>query len=210
MIARGLARGLARHWYPLAIGVLALGILVVAGFLVMTALPELTGTVVASPTPEVSATPTPTVRSAMDLSPIGIQMPPDSDCAACHVTTTGVVGTRPIPVLAHPLWGWRNCTACHADESLVKSAPGHTGLHKEDCLVCHQVRDMTETAAPRPHHVYTDQPCVACHGVKAEAPLPTDMAGRTNCWVCHGGTEFAELFGEEAAVPSPTVTPGAD
>lgn len=208
-------RALVRHWYGIAVGALLVGIVVVAAFLVVTAFPDLVR-VADAPTPAPSTTPAPTPLSGMAVSPIGIQMPADSDCAACHVTASGVVGTRPIPVLAHPLWGWRNCTACHADDSLVQSAPGHTGLHKDECLICHQVRDASETAAPRPHHIYTDKPCVACHGVEAEAPLPTDMAGRGNCWICHGGTEFADLFGEAptgpasptTVPPSPSATPG--
>jgi hypothetical protein len=125
------------------------------------------------------------------------------------LTSTGTVGTRPIPKLAHPLWGWRDCTACHANDRLVAIAPGHSGLHKDDCLVCHQAPDAaaTESAAPRPHHIYSDKPCISCHGKEAEAPLPTDMEGRSNCWVCHSGTEFSQLFG--APEPSPAESPGA-
>jgi hypothetical protein len=41
-----------------------------------------------------------------------------------------------------------------------------------------------------------------------EAPLPTDMAGRNNCWLCHSGTEFEDLFRQPSAtLPPPTIRP---
>ena len=141
----------------------------------------------------------------MALSPIGIAMPPGSDCQGCHITEAGSLGTREIPVMAHPLFGWRDCTACHTTGSLVASAPGHSSLHKDDCLVCHQTRTETgDTSQPplRPEHMGTDKPCVACHGVDEHAPLPEAMAGRENCWICHNGEEFTYLF-EERAVREP-------
>jgi hypothetical protein len=143
----------------------------------------------------------------MAQAPIGIPMSPDADCGACHLDIAGVVGTKPIPVLGHPLEGWKDCTACHADDRLVESAPGHSGLHRADCLVCHQVPSGEGTAPPRPHHVF-DEACITCHG--SEAPLPTDMAGRNNCWICHTGGEFEDLFGEptETVPPLPSVLPG--
>ena len=182
-----------RRW-DLAIAALILAICAVSAFLLVVALPDLAGSAnVPSAGPTQTTPPSPTPHTAMGLSPIAIEMPEGADCGACHLTASGSVGTKPIPELAHPLWGWRDCTACHADDRLVQSAPGHSGLHRDDCLVCHRVPAATETAAPRPHHVYTNKPCVSCHGT--EAPLPTDMAGRQNCWVCHSGTEYSSLFG---------------
>jgi hypothetical protein len=169
---------------------IAIGFL--AGYLLIVALPEVTDTAVA-PSASPTFSPEPTHPASMALSPIGVEMSPDSDCTACHLTSNGTVSTKPIPPLAHPLWGWRDCTACHANDRLVQSAPGHSSLHQEDCLVCHRVPDVTETAAPpRPHHVYPGQTCTSCHGT--EAPLPTDMEGRQNCWVCHSSTENSALF----------------
>lgn len=191
----------ARYGYPVGVGALLAAICLVGGILLLVALPDLRlagGPPAASPTPA----PRPTATSPMALAPIGIPMSPDADCGACHLDPTGLVGTKQIPPLAHPLEGWKDCTACHADDRLVDSAPGHTGLHKADCLVCHEVPSAAGTAPPRPHHVFTDQPCVTCHG--STAPLPTDMSGRNNCWICHTGTEFDDLFGEPGA-PAPTL-----
>lgn len=197
-------RALLRHSYAATIATLAVAICAVAAYLIVVAIPDLTrATADASPGVEPTVAPAPTARSAMALSPIGIEMPPGSDCGGCHLTATGAVGTKPIPALAHPLWGWRDCTACHATDRLVATAPGHSGLHKADCLVCHKTLDTTATATaapPRPHHVVTGETCLSCHG--SQAPLPTDMAGRTNCWVCHTGTDTSALFGNPAG-PTP-------
>lgn len=133
--------------------------------------------------------------------PMMVVMSPDADCSACHKNLNGDMRTPVIPVMAHPLAGWNDCTACHANDRLVKTAPGHSGLHKSDCLVCHKAPSAEGTPPPRPHHVITGEPCLTCHG--KTAPLPTDMAGRQNCWICHVGTEFNQLFGS----PAPSVLP---
>jgi hypothetical protein len=200
----------ARYGYPVGLGLLLLSIALVGTFVVVTALPELVRLAAGPGIPTASPTVSPSPPSAM--SPIGIGMPPDADCGACHLDSTGIVGTKDIPKLAHPLEGWRDCTACHADDSLVESAPGHSSLHRADCLTCHRVPSAEETAPPRPHHLVTGTSCVTCHGSDASgtrAPLPTDMAGRTNCWLCHSGTEFDELFNEPArtVAPLPSVEP---
>lgn len=193
---------LVRHGYAITVAALGATILGVGGLLANAAMPELVG-----PSPTASpaeATPSPVPRSSMGLSAIAIEIPADADCAACHVTASGDVGTKPIPAIPHPLWGWRDCTACHADDRLVATAPGHSSLHKADCLVCHKVADAAATAVPRPHHVYPGQACTECHGTKA--PLPVDMQGRTNCWLCHTSTEYKDLF----ASPAPGVSPNPD
>lgn len=130
-----------------------------------------------------------------------VLMPADADCAACH---SAPGETRARPVMAHPLDGWTNCTECHAANKLVETAPGHSGLHKEDCLVCHTARS-DQDPVPKPHHSYSGTACTICHGNAAikQAPLPTDMAGRTNCWVCHGLTEGDELWTGTATTPTP-------
>ncbi len=139
----------------------------------------------------------------MGLSPVGIEMPTDTDCDACHVTTTGLVGTKPIPPMAHPLLGWRNCTACHSLGSLVTTAPGHSSLHKDECLICHQtaVAAGAATKAPmRPEHMAEGgEQCTSCHGVDEHAPMPDSMKDRGgNCWICHNGEEFTYLFEESS------------
>lgn len=133
--------------------------------------------------------------------PIAVIMSPGADCAACHLNASGGVDVALIPVMAHPLAGWEDCTACHADDRLVKTAPGHSGLHRSDCLICHRAPAPGGSPPPRPHHVVTDASCESCHGTTA--PLPTDMAGRHNCWICHTGAEFSQLFGS----PAPSLSP---
>jgi hypothetical protein len=213
-----IVRSVSRHAFGITVAALAIGILLVAGFLLLVALPDVGGlTASVDPTPAPTAAPSPTPESGMALSPIAIQMPKDANCEACHVTTAGTVGTRPIPKLAHPLWGFRDCTACHKPDGLVQTAPGHSSLHKDDCLVCHQVSDQAATAgstgstvAPmRPEHMGGDKPCTACHGVDKHAPLPEDMKGRDNCWICHNGAEYKYLFESPSPGASPAASPGA-
>ena len=207
------SRTVARHGYGLAIGALLTGILVVSGFLVIVALPDLGGLpafLAGAPSPTPSSSPSPAASPGSAMSPIGIAMPPGSDCAACHVTTAGTVGTREIPDLAHPLWGWRDCTACHANDRLVQTAPGHTGLHKDECLVCHRAPidgSVTSQAPLRPEHMGGTQACTSCHGVDEHAPLPESMQGRDNCWICHNGPEFSYLFESPASSPDPVPSP---
>ena len=203
-------RPVARYGYPVGLGLLLLSIALVGTFVVVTALPELVRLAAGPGVPVASPAASPSPPSAM--SPIGIGMPTDADCGACHLDSTGVVTTMSIPLLAHPLEGWTDCTACHADDRLVESAPGHSSLHRADCLICHSVPSAEGTAPPRPHHLVTGKSCVTCHGSDAtgsQAPLPTDMAGRNNCWLCHSGTEFDELFNEpvQTLPPLPSVEP---
>ncbi|HEY5435371.1 MAG TPA: hypothetical protein VIK13_09055 [Candidatus Limnocylindrales bacterium] len=212
---------ISRHPFGVAVAALTVGIIVVAGFLLAVALPDVGGlTALVNPAPTASpaptATPQPTAASGMALSPIAIQMPVDANCEACHVTTAGTVGTKPIPKLGHPLWGFQDCTACHKPDGLVQTAPGHSSLHKNDCLICHQVPDPATTptaggsvAPMRPEHMGGNQPCTSCHGVDKHAPLPPDMAGRDNCWICHNGPEFVYLFESPSPGASPAGSPAA-
>jgi hypothetical protein len=201
----------ATYAFRLAVALLTLGILVVGTFLVLVAVPDLTGATAVAPTPRPTAAPSPTPRSPMALSPVGIQMPADADCNGCHLTAQGGVGTKPIPVMGHPLAGWRDCTACHSEASLVKTAPGHSSIHKDECLICHQTRlEAGASFVPelRPEHMGGTQPCSTCHGIDQHAPLPASMQGRgDNCWICHNGPEFTYLFERSAA---PTDAPSAD
>jgi hypothetical protein len=218
-----IVRKAGRLAYPVTVLSLIAGILVVAGFLATVAVPDLvkTGALVflTGPAPSVAPSPSPTGDSAMALSPIGIAMPSDADCSACHVTTNGTVGVRDIPLMAHPLKGFTDCTACHAPEGLVKTAPGHSSLHRTDCLVCHKENPNLGSSSPapmRPEHMgATGKACTSCHGVDKHAPLPPDMAGRgNNCWICHNGPEYRYLFGSPSAsdgvaFPSVSAAPSA-
>lgn len=142
------------------------------------------------------------------LTPIMVAMGPDADCGACHLSPDGGVGILKIPVMAHPLEGWRDCTACHADDRLVKTAPGHTSLHKSDCLVCHKPPLLASTPPLRPHPFVEGKACLSCHDTHI-APLPSGMAGRENCWLCHQGLDFQGLFSSPApsGIPGPTSRP---
>jgi hypothetical protein len=151
--------------------------------------------------PSPSPSPTPATSA---LAPMRIPIPATADCVGCHPGGQTMVAT--IPRMAHPVEGWTDCTACHADDKLVKTAPGHTGIHKELCLSCHQPAGATSTALPRPHHVVSDKACIDCHG--SQAPLPTDMTGRNNCWICHAGADTTTLFNQTApGGPGVDVTP---
>jgi len=198
-------QNLTRYAFRIAAALLTIGILVVGTFLVLVAVPDLAGTTAVKPSPTPTVKPSPSSRSAM--SPVGIEMPADANCNGCHTTDTGTVGTKPPPVMGHPLAGWRDCTACHTVGSLVKTAPGHTSLHKDDCLICHQTRaEAGASNAPRtrPEHMGTAKPCSACHGIDDHAPLPESMKGRgDNCWICHNGPEYTYLF-EDTPAPPPT------
>ena len=206
---------LVRLAYPVSVLALVVGIVVVGGFLATVALPDLIRTGSASSPwggADASPSPSPSPTSGMARSPIGIPMPSDANCAACHTTATGGVGLKKIPYLAHPLKGFANCTACHNPQGLVKTAPGHSSLHASDCLVCHQENpNLASMSAPpmRPEHM-GGQTCTACHGVDRHAPLPSDMAGRgANCWICHNGPEFQYLFDSPTPGWSPQPKPSA-
>ncbi len=207
--------------FPATFLVLLVGILVVGVFVATVALPGMTttssvsapsagngsgGTAAGSPAPSATA------KSAMALSPIGIAMPPNTDCNACHTSSTGGIGVKTPPYLGHPLQGFANCTACHNPTGLVKTAPGHSSLHANECLICHQENpNLTSMSqAPlRPQHM-SGEACTNCHGVDQHAPLPSAMAGRgDNCWICHNGPEFQYLFAtaSPAASPAPSASP---
>jgi hypothetical protein len=176
----GRIAGLGRvaAWLATAVVVIAA---VVAFGLILGASELAKGIAAATPAPTVTAPPpTPWLRS---IAPGQLAMPPDSDCAACHVTIDGHVGVRPIPALAHPLHGWTTCTECHSNERLVQTAPGHTGIHADQCLVCH-VEALG--AAPIPQHPsLAGSDCLGCHG--KIAPLPSSMVDKPSelCWLCH-------------------------
>ncbi len=139
------------------------------------------GTTTQPSAPEPS--PTPWLRS---VAPGQLAMPPGSDCAACHLDPDGGVGLRPIPPLAHPVHGWTNCTECHDDARLVETAPGHNGIHADQCLVCHKA--ASEPAPTPKHPSLAGSDCLGCHGTIA--PLPSSMVGRPSelCWLCHQGS----------------------
>ncbi len=180
-------RMLAGRAYRLAIASLVAAVCLVAAFVLVGIvapemeragypIPWLTSTPTATPSPSSSASP----RILMN----GAAMPGDAQCAGCHLTDSGAIGLRPIPAMGHPLEGWSDCTACHATTSLVKTAPGHSGIHATECLICHKPGDLPAPLS-RPHRERQNTACLQCHG--STAPLPTDMTHRseTVCWLCH-------------------------
>jgi hypothetical protein len=175
-----------RYGYRAAVGMLSLGILVVAVWMVAyIAIPELErAEVIAAVTPTASAGPsvTPDASAAMNMG--GAIIPATALCAGCHENGTGAIGLQQIPVMGHPLEGWSKCASCHAPARLVDTAPGHSGIHASECTVCHKAGDLPVPLS-RPHRENQNAACLSCHGSKA--PLPTDMTHRREavCWLCH-------------------------
>jgi hypothetical protein len=137
-----------------------------------------------APLPSLATSPSPD-PGGLAMNGNGVVITDQSSCAGCHTASAGVM-LKPIPVLGHPLAGWRNCSACHAPGRLVSVAPGHGSLTQDQCLSCHRERGDASTAlTPRPHHVFPGQACSSCHGADKQAPVPDAMSGRTACWLCH-------------------------
>ena len=145
----------------------------------------------AAPTAAPGEAAVPTPAPVLAVLPGQVEMPPDADCTACHLTSGGFVGLNPIPAIAHPTQGWSNCTACHSTDRLVPTARGHDGIHANECTICH--KSDTAAAPSRPHPQILSAGCLQCHGTTA--PLPAGMVGRsdTTCWLCHRATTDASL-----------------
>jgi hypothetical protein len=133
--------------------------------------------------------PSPSASSSPELMSMGLaHIPTSNSCLLCH-ESGGSAGLKPVPAIGHPLEGWRRCATCHTDESLGRTAPGHTGIPEEECLNCHRVAP-TGPAITRPHSLLADQKCLDCHG--SYAHLPSSMVGRNEdeCWLCHQATDL--------------------
>ncbi len=118
-------------------------------------------------------------------------MPVAGDCNGCHSNGDGGIGTKPIPVIAHPLQGWSQCTECHREDRLVQTAPGHTGIHAQDCTVCHT---QNRPPAPlRPHALTETGGCLTCHGRTESLPHAMETRSAELCWLCHQSTEDPSL-----------------
>ncbi len=180
-------RALARYGYWLAVAALATATCGLGAFLFVDAvLPEFAHTgahpAVAEPSPSPGS---PSASPVAGVMPgMGGAVPANADCSACHLTNAGAIGLRPIPAMGHPLDGWTKCTSCHSTQSLVATAPGHTGIHATACLTCHKPGNLPAPLS-RPHRERQNTACLDCHG--STAPLPVDMAHRTEqvCWLCH-------------------------
>ncbi len=179
-----MARRIGRLVLVLAAVGVVIGIGVGIGLAVINIGLEKQEAAVPSPTatPLATATPLPTPVASSGPGNL-IAVMPTSDCAACHKTPGAAVN---VPPIGHPLEGWGSCTSCHANDRLVKTAPGHSGIHAEQCLVCHTA--TTPAAEDRPHSLAANSKCLSCHG--SLAPLPASMKGRSEstCFLCHQGT----------------------
>ena len=197
----------AGYWLLVALlsmVIVGLGVFLFAAVVVPEADRAMSAAATSSPPP--APTPTPTT-----VAPMRVPIPASAQCTACH-GNGDPMAVLDIPTMAHPIQGWNDCTACHAYDKLVKTAPGHSGIHKDLCLACHKEPspNASASALPRPHHIVTGTACVTCHGANAKAPLPTDMAGRTNCWICHPGQDSSALFGSPAPSSVPTPSSSGD
>ena len=192
-----------RGYWPL-VGLLLVALVGLGTFVALAVvLPETGTSLFAARSPAATDSPGPSSSEEV-LGPMRIPIAANSDCAGCH-QAGGIIEVKDVPAMAHPLQGWSDCTACHADDRLVRTAPGHNGIHRELCLACHQEPAAGASALPRPHHVVEGQACIACHGSKA--PLPSGMAGRSNCWLCHPGRDSESLFADLAPGPSSSGLP---
>ncbi len=197
-----------RYGYRLTVSVLIAAIgLHVGGFLLAAWLPEVTGNVdqsVVSP----SDTATPIATPPDGSVPIGLQVMPDTECMACHLDPSGAIGVARATVLAHPLEGWKDCTACHADDRLVRTAPGHSGNPQGRLPGLppgpgRRGHGSTATASSgRRRHVRV----LPRHG----GPLPTDMAGRNESGSATAVKNSTSCSATRlrALLPLPSVLPG--
>lgn len=146
------------------------------------------------PTQSASPSPSPSTTEKY-VAAMKVPVPADSNCKECH--KAAAVDVVNVPMMGHQLSGWENCTACHGHSKLVETAPGHRGIHRASCLMCHQERPITAPAAlPRKHHTFEGKDCTDCHRVGGPGPLPETMMSRKNCWVCHIDSANQDLFKE--------------
>ncbi len=191
--------------YWLIVGMLAIAIGLAAGLVLIKVVPDLEAASLATPRPSATALPglkTP-APSPSEIDMNGALIPANSDCSGCHLTNVGVIGLRPIPAMGHPLEGWSQCTACHAPSGLVQTAPGHRGIHANECLTCHQPGNLPAPLS-RPHRALQNMDCLDCHG--KVAPLPADMTHRSQkvCWLCHRLPDVAPPVPAHATVTGET------
>ena len=91
---------------------LTLGILVVGSFLVVVAVPDIAGACAA----DVQPTPSPSALATLRHGALARR---HRDAGGRRLRGLPLTTDRarsapePIPVMAHPLLGWRDCTACH-------------------------------------------------------------------------------------------------
>lgn len=129
----------------------------------------------------------PSPTATFGLMPMGsAHIPTTNACILCHETAGQV---RAVPPMLHPVEGWRRCSACHGNEALGRTAPGHEGIPEEECLNCHR----TAPAGPaitRPHAELQSQRCLTCHGGVAHLPSTMATSREDECVLCHQPAEL--------------------
>jgi len=159
-----------------------LNVVAVGALLVTVVLDQLSGSPAGHPA---QAGPSPS--ASQELMAMGLaHIPTSNSCLLCH-QTGGSAGIKNVPALGHELEGWRQCTTCHTNEKLGRTAPGHAGIPEAECLNCHKVA-QPGPAITQPHSQLQDQLCLDCHGTFAH--LPSSMASRheDSCTLCHKPT----------------------
>lgn len=164
-------------------------------------------------------------RAANAQPPVPHSLDGREDCLACH--QEGIGGAPAVPD-DHEGRTNETCTACHqasaleseeaqpAGDSQFPEIP-HTLVGRADCLFCHEDGVGGATVIPDDHAGRTNDTCVGCHQVSAEAaevaptttpsgpptptplPAPTaiihpELTGESTCASCH-----ADLDDEQQA-----------
>jgi Cytochrome c554 and c-prime len=129
----------------------------------------------------------PSASPTFGLMPMGsAHIPTTNACVLCH-EAGGQVKT--VPVMLHPVEGWRRCTTCHGNETLGRTAPGHEGIAEEECLNCHRTAP-SGPAITRPHAALASQKCLTCHGGVAHLPSTMASSSEDECVLCHQPAEL--------------------
>lgn len=178
---RFLTRSRVERWIALLI---ALNVLAVGALLATVVIDQVNASRAGHPA-QAETSPS----ASVELMAMGAaHIPTSSSCVLCH-ESGGSAGLKVIPALGHPLEGWRQCTVCHTNEKLGRTAPGHAGIPETECLSCHKVA-QAGPAITQPHSRLQDQHCLDCHG--SYAHLPSSMASRKEdtCTLCHKPTSL--------------------
>lgn len=166
------------------VGVIVLNIVVVGALLAVVLFDRFEASQAGHPA-QASAAPS----ASIEVMQMGLAHVPTSDaCVLCH-DSGGSAGLKVIPAIGHPLEGWRRCAACHTNDKLGATAPGHADIAETECLSCHKVGPQGP-AITQPHSRLQDQICLDCHG--SYAHLPTSMVSKdpSDCTICHKPTEL--------------------
>jgi hypothetical protein len=163
----------------LVVGVVALGLVIVAVFMSLPGTPGSRPAQLAVGTPGASPT-----RELISMG--NAHIPTTNACILCH----GAGGeVKTIPAMLHPIEGWRRCVVCHTNGALGRTAPGHDDIAEEECLNCHKIAEAGP-AITQPHAKLHDQRCLDCHGSVAHLPSSMASTSETGCVLCHKAADL--------------------